>query len=299
VRRLNTIASIVIHKAGDYARLVRLDRPIGLWLLLWPMLWGLVIAADGHPHQRIFVIFALGVLLTRSAGCALNDFADRRIDPHVARTRTRPLATGLVSAKEALCIYVLLSLSAFALVLQLDPYTIQLSLVGAGLTLVYPFLKRFFSMPQVWLGLAFSWSIPMVFAAETGHIGNTAWLLLIAALLWTTAFDTLYAMVDRGDDVQLGVRSTAILFGRADRIIIALLQLLTLTMLAVVGVRLNMGHWFYMGLLAGTSVFAWHQWLIRTRDPAACFQAFLGNHWFGLCVFVGIALDFLFRHSLS
>lgn len=263
------------------------------------MLWGLVIAAKGHPHEHIFVIFTLGVLLTRSAGCALNDFADRRIDPYVERTRMRPLATGLVSAKEALCIYVLLSLGAFALVLQLDLYTIKLSIVGAGLTLVYPFLKRFFSMPQVWLGLAFSWSIPMVFAAETGRIGTTAWLLLIAAMLWTTAFDTLYAMVDRRDDVQLGVRSTAILFGRADRSIIALLQLLTVTTLMVVGLTLDMGHWFYTGLAAGAGVFAWHQWLIRARDPSACFKAFLGNHWFGLCVFVGIVLDFIFRPPLS
>lgn len=296
---MNAIVSAVLDRASSYARLVRLDRPIGLWLLLWPMLWGLVIAAKGHPHEHIFVIFTLGVLLTRSAGCALNDFADRRIDPYVERTRMRPLATGLVSAKEALCIYVLLSLGAFALVLQLDLYTIKLSIVGAGLTLVYPFLKRFFSMPQVWLGLAFSWSIPMVFAAETGRIGTTAWLLLIAALLWTTAFDTLYAMVDRRDDVQLRVRSTAILFGRADRSIIALLQLLTVTTLMVVGLTLDMGHWFYTGLAAGAGVFAWHQWLIRARDPSACFKAFLGNHWFGLCVFVGIVLDFVFRPPLS
>jgi 4-hydroxybenzoate polyprenyltransferase len=284
----------ILAKAVDYARLVRLDRPIGTWLLLWPALWALWIAGNGHPHEHVFVVFTLGVLVTRSAGCAINDFADRRVDPHVARTRERPLATGRVSATEALMIYVALSLVALSLVMTLDPYTIQLSFVGAGLTAVYPFLKRFFSMPQVWLGFAFSWSIPMAFAAETGHIAPIAWLLFTASLLWTTVYDTLYAMVDREDDLRLGVRSTAILFGRADRIIVLILQASTLAALWLVGWQLGFGHWFQLGLVAGALIFAWHQWLIRNREPAACFRAFLGNHWFGLVVFVGIALDHLF-----
>lgn len=280
---------------ADYARLIRLDRPIGALLLLWPALWALWLASRGRPGEHVFVVFVLGVWLTRSAGCAINDFADRRFDRHVARTATRPLTTGRVSAPEAILLFAILSMLAFALVLTLDRLTIELSLVGAGLTIVYPFLKRFFPLPQVWLGAAFSWSVPMAFAASTGQIPRLGWLLFVAGLLWTVVYDTMYAMVDREDDLKLGIRSSAILFGDADRLIVAALQVMVLFALYLVGEQAHLGHWYTASLVAGALLFAWQQWLIRGRVPAACFAAFLNNNWFGLAVFLGIALDYLFR----
>ena len=279
---------------ADYARLVRLDRPIGIWLLLWPALWGLWLAARGHPHERVFVVFVLGVVLMRSAGCAVNDFADRRFDPHVARTDDRPLATGAVSAAEALLVYAILSLLALALVLTLNRLTIAYALGGAVLAIVYPFLKRFFPLPQVWLGAAFSWSVPMAFAAETGTVPRLAWLVFTAGVLWTAVYDTMYAMVDRDDDLKLGIKSTAILFGDADRWVIAAMQLLTLYALWLVGEQAGLGAWLRRALGVGAVLFAYQQWLIRNRDPAECFRAFLNNVWFGLAIFAGIALDYLF-----
>ena len=280
---------------ADYARLVRLDRPIGIWLLLWPALWGLWLAADGRPNEHVFIVFALGVVLMRSAGCAVNDFADRRFDPHVARTGDRPLATGAVSAPEALLVYAILSLLALALVLTLDRLTIEYAIGGAALTVVYPFLKRFFPLPQVWLGAAFSWSVPMAFAAETHAVPRLAWLVFVAGLLWTAVYDTMYAMVDRDDDLKLGIRSTAILFGDADRWVIAAMQALVLYALWLAGELAGLRGWFRVGLAVGAAFFVYQQWLIRHRDPAACFRAFTNNAWFGLVVFVGIALDYLFR----
>jgi 4-hydroxybenzoate polyprenyltransferase len=279
---------------GAYARLVRLDRPIGIWLLLWPALWALWIATHGHPHEHVFVVFALGVLLTRSAGCAINDFADRRVDPHVARTADRPLASGRVTPVEAVLVAAILGLMAFALVLTLNRLTAELSLAGAALTLVYPFLKRFFPLPQVWLGAAFSWSVPMAFAAETGAVPQLAWLLFVAGVLWTTVYDTMYAMVDRTDDVKLGVRSSAILFGDADRAVLLVLQAMVLVALWLAGRQAGLGHWFQGALGVGALLFGWQQRLIRERLPAGCFRAFLNNNWFGLVVFAGIALDYLF-----
>jgi 4-hydroxybenzoate polyprenyltransferase len=280
---------------ADYARLVRLHRPVGIWLLLWPALWGLWVAARGHPHEHVFVVFMLGVVLTRSAGCAINDFADRRFDPHVARTGDRPLATGAVSAPEALLIYAILSLLALALVLTLDRLTVRYAIAGAALMAVYPFLKRFFPLPQVWLGAAFSWSVPMAFAAETHAVPRLAWLLFVAGLLWTAVYDTMYAMVDRDDDLKLGIRSTAILFGDADRWVIAAMQVLVLYALWLTGEQASLGPWYRGGLVAGAALFAYQQWLIRGRDRARCFRAFTNNVWFGLIVFVGLALDGLFR----
>ena len=280
---------------ADYARLVRLHRPVGIWLLLWPALWGLWLAARGHPHPQIFVVFVLGVLLTRSAGCAVNDFADRRFDPHVARTCDRPVATGTVSAPEALMIYAILSLLALALVLTLDRLTVEYAVAGAVLMLVYPFLKRFFPLPQVWLGAAFSWSVPMAFAAETHTVPRLAWLVFVAGLMWTAVYDTMYAMVDREDDLKLGIKSTAILFGDADRWVLAAMQLLVLYSLWLAGEQAALGAWFRTALAGGAVFFAYQQWLIRHRDPASCFRAFTNNVWFGLVVFVGIALDYLFR----
>ena len=279
---------------AHYARLVRLDRPIGIWLLMWPALSALWLASHGHPHQHAFIVFALGVVLMRSAGCAINDFADRRVDPHVARTADRPLATGQVAPAEALLIAAILALLAFAVVLTLDRTTIRLSFVGAALAIVYPFLKRFFPLPQVWLGAAFSWSIPMAFAAESGDVPRLGWLLFIAGVLWTSVYDTMYAMVDREDDLKLGVRSTAILFGDADRFVIGVLQLMVLYALWLVGQQAGLGHWSFAALLLGTCLFAWQQWLIRARVPADCLRAFRNNNWFGLVLFVGILLDYQF-----
>jgi 4-hydroxybenzoate polyprenyltransferase len=280
-----------------YARLVRLDRPIGIWLLLWPALWGLWVAAHGHPHASVFITFVAGVLLMRSAGCAVNDWADRKIDPLVARTRDRPLAAGLVSGREALAVFSVLALLALALVLRLNTLTQLYAIGGAALTVVYPFLKRYVSLPQFWLGAAFSWSIPMAFAAETGAVPKVAWLLFLAGLLWSVVYDTIYAMVDREDDRNAGVRSTALLFGEADRAVIAILQLLVLYALWLAGSEAHGGAWYDRGILAGALCFAWQQWRIRSRRPEDCYAAFLGSHWFGLWVFLGIALDTILRRG--
>jgi 4-hydroxybenzoate polyprenyltransferase len=293
--RARTALAAMAGALGDYARLVRLHRPVGIWLLLWPAMWGLWLAARGHPHPKVFIVFVLGVVLTRSAGCAVNDFADRRFDPHVARTCDRPVATGTVSAPEALMIYAILSLLALALVLTLDRLTVEYAIAGAVLMLVYPFLKRFFPLPQVWLGAAFSWSVPMAFAAETHVVPRLAWLVFIAGVLWTAVYDTMYAMVDRDDDRKLGIRSTAILFGDADRVVLGAMQLLVLYSLWLAGEQAALGGWFHGGLAGGAVFFAYQQWLIRRRDPAGCFRAFANNVWFGLAVFLGIALDYLFR----
>jgi 4-hydroxybenzoate polyprenyltransferase len=280
---------------GDYGRLIRLDRPIGIWLLLWPALWALWVAAHGHPREPIFAVFVAGVVLMRSAGCAINDFVDRHVDPHVERTRARPLASGAVSPPEAILIAATLAVLAFALVLTLNRFTIQLSIAGAGLTIVYPFLKRFFPLPQVWLGAAFSWSIPMAFAAENGRVSRLGWLLFVAGVLWTAVYDTMYAMVDREDDLKLGVRSAAILFGDADRIVIAAMQAMVLGALWFVGEQAGLEFWYRGALGIGAALFLWQQWLIHAREPRDCFRAFLNNHWFGLVIFLGIALDYLFR----
>ena len=283
----------------DYARLVRLDRPIGIWLLLWPALWALWISSRGHPDEHVFLVFTLGVLLMRSAGCAINDFADRRYDGQVARTGDRPLATGRVSPPVALMIWAILSLLALALVLTLNRLTIAYAVAGAGLTVVYPFLKRFFPLPQVWLGAAFSWSVPMAFAAQTGQVPRLAWLLFAAGLLWTAAYDTMYAMVDRDDDLKLGIRSSAILFGDADRWVIAAMQLLVLYALWLADRQAHLGRWSELALAAGAALFAWQQRLIRARDRDQCFRAFRNNHWFGLAIFLGIALDYVFRPAAA
>jgi len=278
----------------EYARLMRLDRPIGIWLLLWPTLWALWIASQGHPEQSIFVIFMLGTFLMRSAGCVINDYADREFDPHVRRTASRPLARQAVAPAEALALFAVLGLSAAALVLPLNRLTQTLAVLGGFLAVAYPFLKRWFSMPQVWLGAAFGWSVPMAFAAQTGELPAVAWVLFAAVVAWTTAYDTMYAIVDREDDLLIGVRSSAILFGRADRWIIAALQVVCLGGLALVGRMAGLGGWYWAGLACALLLAIYQQRLIREREPAACFRAFLNNNAFGLVVFLGIALDFLF-----
>lgn len=280
-------------RLSAYARLMRLDRPIGSLLLLWPTLWALWIAGAGRPDAGVLLVFVLGVLLMRSAGCVINDFADRDIDPHVARTRDRPLARGQVAPREALALFVVLSLAAFTLVLTMNLLTVLLSLVGAALAASYPFMKRYTDLPQVYLGLAFGWAVPMAFAAQSGALPGIGWLLYLATLLWTVAYDTEYAMVDRADDLRIGVRSTAILFGAADRFAIGALHAASLLVLAVIGLRLQLGAAYYAGLLVAAALALYQQHLISAREPARCFRAFLNNNWFGAAVFAGLAVHYL------
>jgi 4-hydroxybenzoate polyprenyltransferase len=286
----------ILGTLGDYIELTRLNRPVGIWLLLWPTLWAVWIAGRGKPDPRIFIIFVSGTVLMRSAGCAVNDYADRSFDPHVARTAHRPLAEGRITTTEALILFGVLALASLALVLQLNKLTLLFALGGAFLAVTYPFVKRFLSVPQMYLGLAFGGGIPMAFAAELDHVPLVTWLFVIANMLWVTVYDTIYAMVDRDDDVKIGVRSTAILFGDSDRHIIAVLQALTILALYLAGRRLNMGDWYYAGLIAGALFFVRHLWMIRNRDRDGCFRAFLDNHYFGLSVFIGILLNYQFAH---
>jgi len=278
----------------EYARLMRLDRPIGIWLLLWPVLWALWISGNGRPDEKIFVLFVIGTFVMRSAGCVMNDFADREFDPHVRRTADRPLAKQSVSPAEALALFGVLGIVALALLIPLNRPTQVLALIGGVLAVTYPFLKRFFALPQAYLGLAFSWSVPMAFAAQTGELPPIAWVLFVSGVMWTTAYDTIYAMVDREDDLVIGIRSSAILFGKADRGIIALLQAGTLAGLALVGHMAHLGRWYWASLVVAAALAGYQQVLIRDRDPAACFRAFLNNNLFGLAVFGGILFSYLF-----
>ena len=276
----------------DYARLMRLDRPIGILLLLWPVLWALWIAAAGKPALPVFVVFVAGVVLMRSAGCVINDYADRGFDPQVERTRNRPLAAGRVSPREALVLFVVLALGAFMLVLFMNRLTILLSFVGAALAASYPFMKRWTHLPQFYLGAAFGWGVPMAFAAQTGSVPADAWILFGATLCWAVAYDTAYAMVDRDDDIRIGVKSTAILFGRADRLMVGLFHALTLTLLVWAGARAGLDLTYYIGLLLAAGLAGWQQWLMRTRSRDGCFRAFLNNNRFGAVIFAGLALDY-------
>jgi 4-hydroxybenzoate polyprenyltransferase len=277
------------ERLGHYWRLMRFDKPIGILLLLWPALWALWIAGQGRPNALVFAVIVAGVVVMRAAGCVINDYADRDFDPHVARTRLRPVAAGLVSPKEALALFVGLCLFAFGLVLLLNGFTILLSVPGAFLAASYPFMKRYTHLPQAYLGIAFGWAVPMGFAAQTDSIPPVGWALFVATVLWALIYDTMYAMVDREDDLQIGVKSTAILFGDHDRQIIGGLQLLMLAILAGIGLRLGLSAPYYAGLVAGAGLFAYQQRLIYHRDRADCFKAFLNNHWFGAAVFAGLA----------
>lgn len=283
---------MTIERFQQYALLMRLHRPIGIFLLLWPTLWGLWIAGEGYPNGLVVTVFVLGVIIMRSAGCVINDYADRHIDPHVHRTRERPLAAGHVSEREAITLFVLLSLVAFALVLLMNTLTILLSFVGVALAASYPFMKRYTHLPQVYLGAAFGWAIPMAFAAQTGHIPILAWWLFVVNILWAVAYDTLYAMVDREDDLVIGVKSTAILFGKADKVIVAGLHFALLLLLFWIGQQIDLGSFYYLGLIIATGLAIYQQWLIKDRAPQKCFQAFLNNHWFGAAIFVGIAAHY-------
>jgi 4-hydroxybenzoate polyprenyltransferase len=278
-----------------YLELIRFNRPIGTYLLLWPTLWALWFAAKGIPDLKILLIFSLGVFVMRSAGCAINDFADRKIDAHVKRTKDRPLATGKITPKEALMVFVVLALIAFVLVLQLNLATILLSTVALLLAASYPFMKRYHSLPQVHLGAAFAWAVPMAFTAITGEAPPLiAWLIYLATMLWTTAYDTMYGMVDREDDLKLGMKSSAILFADKDKLIIGILQLLTIILLIIIGYLASRGWIYYLGIASAAGFFIYQQQLIKDREPQACFKAFLNNHWLGMVVFIGLAFDYFF-----
>jgi 4-hydroxybenzoate polyprenyltransferase len=279
-------------RAWDFIQLTRMDKPIGIYLLLWPTLWALWVAAKGVPSLSNLLIFVFGVILTRAGGCVINDFADRKVDGHVKRTEQRPLVSGKISSKEALVFFALLMGVSFLLVLCTNTPTIWLSFGGLALAASYPFMKRYTYYPQVVLGAAFSWGMPMAFTAETGSLPAAAWLLYIANLLWTVGYDTYYAMTDREDDLKIGVKSTAILFGDADRVIILSLQGLALGCLLLAGSHFELGGWFHLGLLSAAACFVWEFWYTRNRDPQRCFKAFLHNHWAGLAIFVGIVLDY-------
>jgi 4-hydroxybenzoate polyprenyltransferase len=282
-------------RAWDFIQLMRIDKPIGIYLLLWPTLWALWIAGKGSPSLANVLIFVIGVFLMRAAGCVINDFADRKVDGHVKRTEQRPLVSGKVRSKEALALFAILVALSFGLVLLTNATTIWLSFGGLALAATYPFMKRYTYYPQVVLGAAFSWGMPMAFTAQTGDLPAAAWLLYIANLMWTVGYDTYYAMTDREDDLKIGVKSTAVLFGDADRVIILTLQGLALFCLMLAGSRFELGLYYFLGLLVAAGCFAWEFWSTRDKDPQACFKAFLHNHWAGLAIFVGIVMDYALR----
>jgi 4-hydroxybenzoate polyprenyltransferase len=280
------------ERLPDFCRLMRLDKPIGTLLLLWPTLWALWLAAEGLPTLKNLLIFIVGTFLMRAAGCVINDFADRKIDGHVKRTQHRPMPSGTISSREALTLFTTLCVLSFLLVLLTNSLTIKLAFIGVALTACYPFMKRYTHLPQVVLGAAFAWGIPMAFAAEADRLPTELWALYAAVILWTIVYDTFYAMVDRDDDVKIGVKSTAILFGDMDIPITASLQILVLIALAMTGANFGRGLWFYLSLVIVGLLFFYQQFLIRNRDRDACFKAFLNNNYVGAIVFLGLALDY-------
>ena len=283
------------RRLRDLVELARLHRPIGIWLLLWPVLWAVWVAGGSHPSPKVLVVFVLGTVAMRSAGCVVNDLADRDFDPFVKRTRDRPIASRRIAPYEAVVWFLVLVGLALALVMQLDKYTIRMSVIGAVLAVSYPFFKRFFPLPQFYLGLAFTWGVPMAFMAQTGRIPRVAWILFFAGIIWAAVYDTMYAMVDREDDLKIGVKSSAIVFGDMDKLIIGMLQGLMLYALYLAGTNMEFGYWYNAGLVSAGVFFAYQQWLIRNRRPDACFAAFLNNQYVGLSVFVGVLLEYAFR----
>jgi 4-hydroxybenzoate polyprenyltransferase len=285
------------RRIEEYALLARLDRPIGTWLLLWPALWALWIAGAGKPSPRVLIVFVLGVFIMRAAGCVINDFADRNIDPHVRRTRDRPLAARRISPREALWLFALLIAIAFYLVTRLDLLTIKLAIIGAALTVSYPFVKRIFPMPQLYLGISFGgWSVPMAFAAQSGTLPRVAWVLYIAAVMWAAIYDTMYAMVDREDDLKVGVKSSAILFADMDKLLIGVMQVMMLFALVLAGQSMHFGRWYDAGIVAAGVLFLYQQWLIRKREPAGCLKAFFNNQYVGAVIFIGILLQYIYSN---
>jgi 4-hydroxybenzoate polyprenyltransferase len=292
----NALPEPLRNRLTDYARLLRLDRPIGSLLLLWPTYWALWLAADGHPDLINLVVFTLGVFFMRAAGCAINDFADREWDRYVERTKDRPLTAGRIQSWEAVALFAGLSLISFLMVVLLtNALTLYLSFGGVLLAFIYPFMKRYTHLPQLFLGAAFSWAIPMAWAAQANELSPLTWLLFTANVLWTVVYDTFYAMVDRDDDLKVGIKSTAILFGDADRTIIGLLQAMVVLILVLVGSQAERGTFYYLGVVAMATLFVYQHYLARERSRQGCFQAFLNNNWAGFAVFAGLLLDQLTR----
>jgi len=280
-------------KTNAFWRLMRFDRPIGILLLLWPTLWALVIAGRGSPSLKNVLIFCTGVVLMRAAGCIMNDIADRNFDPHVERTRSRPLPAGELTVREALMAFFVLMLVAFGLVLMTNALTVKLAFAGAALAASYPFFKRWTHFPQVVLGLAFGWGIPMAFAAENGYVAPVAWLILLINVIWSVIYDTMYAMVDRDDDISIGLKSTAILFGSHDLLILRILKVLMIILLFVLGARLQLAWPWFAGVLVAAGLFVWQQMLVLGRDRDRCFQAFLNNNWVGVAILAGLLAAYL------
>ena len=279
-------------RVQQYWLLARFDKPIGILILLWPALWALWVASHGRPDGLVFTVICLGVVLMRAAGCVINDYADRDFDPHVERTKQRPIASGKVTPKEALIVFLVLIACAFGLVLLLNIYTILLSFGGAFLAASYPFMKRYTQLPQAYLGIAFGWAVPMAFAAQTNSIPAVAWVMYLAVILWALVYDTMYAMVDKDDDLKIGIKSTAILFGDYDRHIMAILQIIILGLLITIGIMQQCGWAYYLGVLCAAGLSVYQQTLIFHRDKVLCFKAFLNNNWFGLAIFIGLVVDY-------
>ena len=285
----------LLHRLTDFALLMRLDRPIGIWLLLWPTLWALWIASSGHPQPRLLVIFIAGTVLMRSAGCVINDLWDRDIDPHVRRTRSRPLAARRVTPAEALALFAALIGAAFLLVLQLNELCLKLAFIGAALTATYPLFKRFFAIPQLYLGLCFAWGVPMAYAAELGFIPRAGWVFMLAAVVWAGIYDTFYAMADRPDDLRLGLKSSAITFADMDLLMVGVMQVMMLGALLLGGRLLDFDTPYYWVLALAAACFAWQQWLARGRDAAGCMDAFHNNNYVGVLVLAGVILEYSSR----
>ena len=288
----------VRQRLYQYAILARLNKPVGIFLLLWPTLWALWVAAEGMPRAGVLTVFVLGVILMRSAGCVINDYADREIDPRVNRTKDRPIAAGRVSPDEAMLLFMALCFSAFLLVLTMNTFTILLSLGGVMLAAIYPFMKRYTHMPQIVLGMAFGWSVPMAFAAQTNNVPKIAWLIYVVTVLWAVIYDTMYAMADRADDLKIGVKSTAILFGDADRVIIGILQAMMLFALYLIGEQAQLGGEYSIAVAIAAILMVYQQYLIRYRQPALCISAFLNNNWLGAAIFGGIVLSYVFASNI-
>ena len=285
----------IMDRIKQYWLLARFDRPIGILILLWPALWALWVASDGRPELLVLTVICLGVVLMRAAGCVINDYADRDFDPHVERTRQRPIVAGKVTPKEALLVFIVLCLCAFGLVLLLNIYTIMLSFIAAFLAASYPFMKRYTQLPQAYLGIAFGWAVPMSFSAQINSIPAVAWVMYLAVVMWALVYDTMYAMVDKDDDLKIGIKSTAILFGDYDRHIMAILQLIIIGLLITAGQMKQLSWPYYGGVLVAAGFSVYQQKLIYHREKAQCFKAFLNNNWFGVAVFVGLVIDYLLR----
>lgn len=291
------IKQIDLEKLSVYARLVRLDKPVGIFLLLWPTMWALFIASNGIPTIKHLVLFTLGVVLMRSAGCAINDYADRNIDPLISRTRKRPIASGELEPEEGLFVFALLVFIAFLLVLFLNRLTFYFAIGGALLAATYPFMKRIHFLPQVHLGIAFAWSVPMAFTAVSNdYPPPIAWLIFTCAVVWTTAYDTMYAMADREEDIKIGVKSTAILFGPLDKFAVGLMQLLVIVCLILIGINEKLNWVYYVGISVGVGFFIYQQILIKHRFADRCFFAFSNNQYFGLVIFIGILGHYLMQN---